>query len=295
LEERLNRVSQCLFAGSLHCRLRVAANSLTRDVVLLASPQSASASGDQRSWEESWKTQTIDLSALLKAFKSTVRAGNCFFFLSFLLLSLGRSFVSSILFVCLLISLNTAVQLDGAAFEGLCNDLRFVVGKIGVLVAPFLSWEGAVFVASWTAIVRTVQLLAARLVVFVRAIAAADWSGVPSSSLSSLQNDLAVHVDGCLSALNANNPALAQLRPSVWGGTTEAWKRRGEISSQGAALKLKLAKNKLADKKFLTVSRKKAEPASVAGDPALSRTSSGSLSKIPPVKTKRTSGEWEDQ
>ncbi len=181
---------------------------------------------------------------------------------------------------------------------------------MGILIGPFLAVDApSHFTGSWTAIVRAVQMLGARLTVLVRAAAAAEWIGpLAQQDLSQMQTDLANDIDSCLSALNANNPALAQPRPG-WSNSNEAWKRRGEISTQGAALKLKLSKT--SDKRFLTVSRKKIDspspsatsaslPAAAAleGSPIMSetkllRTSSGSVAKLP--KQKRTSGEWEEE
>jgi hypothetical protein len=190
-------------------------------------------------------------------------------------------------------------QLDEATLVGWCSEVCNVAGRVSALIGPFLASAeaGGSFVSSWSAVARAAQPLGGLLASVARAAARGEFcvSADDEASAAARQGALAAAVDACLGALNANNPALAALRPAGWSGPAETWTRRGEISTQGAALKLKLTKT--SDKKFLTASRKKADtppalPAVMATtEQKMLRTSSGSLSKFKP---KRTSGEWDE-
>ena len=116
-------------------------------------------------------------------------------------------------------------------------------------------------------------------------------------------------VDSCITALNYNNPQLAGIRQGGWATTTgkeagskskSGWQRRGEISQQGAELKMKLTRKKTTVK---GVRGGKDANSPVSGSPQAAsssspdslRTSGARRLSSPPPKQKRSSGEWEDE
>ncbi len=279
LEEAVERLVRHVLAGSVWEASRASIAKLESEMASLASVENLSPP-DQKEWEESWKLQTNDLSGQLKAFKANMRG------------------------------VAQSSQVTGALVESWTTSLCDVVKQVRLLIAPFFSADSsAVYMSSSTAIVRAVQLMGAD---FVRLVNQAALH--PEEKLGDLQSSLATDIDGCLSALNSNNPSLVGVRGDAGRG---GWTRRGEISTQGAALKLKLHKKKTAatsDNKFLA-GRKKQEsssslesvpvasvaPATPATAPGPSSSpsvrTSGSASRLPMLtKPKRPpSGEWEEE
>jgi|JI10StandDraft_1071094.scaffolds.fasta_scaffold840654_2 hypothetical protein len=72
LEASVRRASQALFAGSLYSRVRPHLKRVEAEVFNLVNPPLVQV--DQRAWEESWKSQTVEISTLLKSFKASVRS-----------------------------------------------------------------------------------------------------------------------------------------------------------------------------------------------------------------------------
>ncbi len=72
LETALGKSARKLFAGSLHSQLRPHLERVESKIASLS--VSSVTQVDLRAWEESWKMQTVEVSALLKSFKTIVRA-----------------------------------------------------------------------------------------------------------------------------------------------------------------------------------------------------------------------------
>jgi hypothetical protein len=199
----------------------------------------------KENFEALWKEQTVEISNDLKAFKSSVR---------------GKSF-------------------DGVAMSSLSEHFIGVVEKIRNLIQPFFVVDSsAVYKASASNIIRSMDVLSGDLQALFDVVASAEWKDKPS--FDEHVSQVLQSIDSCITSLNFNNPKVAQVRQSDWLITaqkTGGWSRRGEISQQGAELKLKLTKKK----------------ALKGAGPDSPLRVSGRV--VPPVKAKRLSQEeWND-
>jgi hypothetical protein len=269
IEEAVERLVRHVLSGSLWEKTRGVLARLEEEMTHMSNVENLTPA-DQKEWEESWKAQTNEVSSHLKAFKASFR------------------------------SVAQSSQVTVTLVEAWTLSLVEVVKQIRVLIAPFFAADAsAAYMSSSTAIVRAVQWMGGEFVKFV------DFAVLhPDEKIADLQSALATDVDACLSALNSNNPGLVGVRGGEAG---RGWMRRGEISTQGAALKMKLTKKKAAaatDAKFLA-GRKKQESSQTALDTSASslnaneslslrRSGSGKMPTVASKLRRPPSGEWDE-
>ena len=258
---RLRAMLQQLFsfvvAGSLWEKSRPTVAHVQAAVARLISIEPQPASESNKEWEESWKVQMVDLSQQLKSFKNSVRA------------------------------VAHPNQVSLTVIEGWTASLVDVVDKVRRLILPFFVVDApTAFSAASTNIVRAVQMLGGQFVKLVDCVGKSDWNSDALSDLANRQLKIARDVDACLTALNSNNPALAGMRQGAgWSGgggdAGSGWMRRGEISTQGAALKLKLTnKKKTSENSAGGGGNVSASPSSFASSPSANKFLTASRKKV---------------
>jgi hypothetical protein len=181
--------------------------------------QSSVSESDLRMWSDEWKGQVAEISNLLRALKSGLRVG-----------------------------------LVGDELTRSCDSWMRMLEELGervqALTKPFFAH--ACYVSAIN-VIRTFQLLCAQAIKFVDgSLSQGKDVEITSETLRGSLAKVAREVDAMVTVLNYNVPTLAVRNRNVSGeiGAGGGWKRRGEMSNQGAALKMVLTKNE-ASKKFL--------------------------------------------
>ena len=277
VKSKLLHISRIITDGSFWHKSRALVEQLERAMKELNSHMTGDnrAAVNEEEWHDSWKNQTVDISNQLKALKSNIR---------------------------------TVQAIQQVAFPTLdhwTNSLLEIIARIRALVSPFFDKENPslAYRMSSTNIIRTLQLLCGEIVRFIDEVACEDWK--ENSKLTEAQGAISRDIDSVVTALNYNNPALASIRSGVGFntigdiGTGGGWQRRGEISTQGAALKLKLTKKKT-DKTYLTkrkehLGRQSEATTSAKEEEKPLETGKTSVTARSSQRAKRNSGEWEDE
>jgi hypothetical protein len=210
--------------SSLAARARIEQIVLWQDEDLAAPAKVAEepslSEAELRTWSEEWKGQVTDISNQLRSLKSSLRVGPA------------------------------GEELIGAC-ESWLRVLEDLGERVQTLTKPFFEHTCYVSVIN---IIRTFQLLCAQVIKFIDGSLTQGRDGDWTAEALRLSQAKAIReVDTMVTVLNYNVPTLAIRNRNIAGeiGAGGGWKRRGEISNQGAALKLVLTKNE-SSKKFLT-------------------------------------------